>query len=241
MEPLSITNYKKEFLPYLWKTLDYPTLIQLCQTSKEYLKICHDYNTWVYLLKRDFNISWEVQPSMAQEYYKMNYLYFKSGNFFRQLLFSPSESDNPQDYLYVKNNIKKRIRGDNIYQIIEKIIANKIIDGLSIMKTLESALPVNMIIDIRSDKKIRDPLYDVMRTPFSQFKDYIPTKITLNDTGRIIETYARKDIISKSYRFDYILTQSRIIALNMRDIAVKISQNVNKFDGMINLSKIEDV
>ena len=241
MDPLSITNYKKEFLPYLWKNLDYPTLIQLCQTSKEYLRICHDHNTWVYLLKRDFNITWEVQSSRAYEYYKMNYLYFKSGNFFNQILFSPSESDNPQDYLYVKNNIKKRIRRDNIYQIIEKILANKIIDGFSILKTLESSLPVNMIIDIRSDQKIRDPLYDVMRTPFSQFNDYIPTKITLNDAGRIIETYARKDIISKSYRFNYALTQSRIIALNMSDIVVKIAQHLSKFEGMIDLSKIEEV
>ena len=73
MDPLN--HYKQNFLSQAWKQLDYPTLIQYCQTSKEYLPICQDPQTWIYLLKRDFNITWETDERSPRKYYELHYFY----------------------------------------------------------------------------------------------------------------------------------------------------------------------
>lgn len=77
MEPLGLTNYKRVELPTLWKKLEYPTLVNLCPTSKEYLNICSNPDTWIYLLQRDFNIAWSstIKNFSPRDYYELYYVF----------------------------------------------------------------------------------------------------------------------------------------------------------------------
>ena len=42
--------------PEIWKNLNVPDIILLCQSDKTLMSICQDKRTWEYLLSRDFNI-----------------------------------------------------------------------------------------------------------------------------------------------------------------------------------------
>ena len=67
-------SIKQSTLPTMWKHLSYPALIEFCKTSKEYSQLLEDPETWLHLLKRDFNLTSE--PSEAKDYYELLYLVF---------------------------------------------------------------------------------------------------------------------------------------------------------------------
>ena len=57
----------------------YKDLIKFCQTSKEYAKICDNPNTWIYLIDRDYKISWRYILARSpnanpHKYYELLYL-----------------------------------------------------------------------------------------------------------------------------------------------------------------------
>ena len=52
----------------IWPSLPVPTLLSLCKTNKEYYNICSQNSTWVYLIDRDFGISYTGDN--AQSVYK---------------------------------------------------------------------------------------------------------------------------------------------------------------------------
>ena len=70
MDPLE--SIKQSTLPVVWKHLSYPALIAFGQTAKEYNEILENPETWVHLLKRDFNIN--AKPTKAKDYYELLYL-----------------------------------------------------------------------------------------------------------------------------------------------------------------------
>lgn len=70
MDP--IDSIKQSTLPIVWKHLSYADLITFGQTSKEYNLILENPETWLHLLKRDFNV--EADPEEAKDYYELLHL-----------------------------------------------------------------------------------------------------------------------------------------------------------------------
>ena len=70
MDPLE--SIKQSTLPTLWKYLSYPSLIAFGKTSKKYNEILNNPETWVHLLKRDFNLP--SDSDKAKDYYELLYL-----------------------------------------------------------------------------------------------------------------------------------------------------------------------
>lgn len=62
-----------EYLPTVlkyekfWKNLSYEDIIELCLVNKDFNKICQDNNTWKYLLKRDYDVTYTGNDA-RQEY-----------------------------------------------------------------------------------------------------------------------------------------------------------------------------
>ncbi len=46
-------QFRQLFETEILKSIDYFTLIQACRTSRDYLNICQNRNTWIYFIKRD--------------------------------------------------------------------------------------------------------------------------------------------------------------------------------------------
>ena len=63
-------------MPIVWKHLSFPDLIEFCKTAKKYNSILDNPETWIHLLKRDFNLTSE--PTEARNYYELLYLVFPS-------------------------------------------------------------------------------------------------------------------------------------------------------------------
>lgn len=70
MDP--IESIKQSTLPTLWQHLPYAELIEFGKTSKEYNRILENPETWIYLIKRDFNI--DSNPKEAKDFYELLYL-----------------------------------------------------------------------------------------------------------------------------------------------------------------------
>src|SRR5687767_804803 len=57
----------------LLEHIDYHSLLNLCQTSAQYRRICENPDTWIYLLRRDFEIDAigaEIPPDNVQILYQ---------------------------------------------------------------------------------------------------------------------------------------------------------------------------
>lgn len=207
MEPYSLTTYKRTFLPEAWKTLDYLTIINLCLTSKEYLEICQNPETWIYLLKRDFKITWDLNNQASpREYYELHYSYFIRGDFMRQILrrlnkAANSSSKKPQTWLFSKDETTvgradiKVIRGNNIYEIIFKIIFNGLMSEREILYDITNILPLNIALDINREmenSRARQPQqasYTPIDTPCTTIETYINTSISTKPDNATIETH----------------------------------------------------
>lgn len=196
MEQLSLTYYKQIFLSDIWKQLDYQTLIKYCQTSKKYLPICLDPETWIYLLKRDFNVTWNVTSKSPRDYYELHYSYFIDGSFMQQLFrilkdLIKNSSQKPVTWFFASdydNTLRNAeitvVNGVNDYEILDKILRNKLIPEIEILESISYYLPLNIGIDLereidKANKGIIKPLTIAsLTTPFFQPTEFIATLIT---------------------------------------------------------------
>ena len=53
-------NIQQCLLTTVWKHVAYTELLQLGRTSKEFLKVLKNKQTWITLLQRDFNVNWSI-------------------------------------------------------------------------------------------------------------------------------------------------------------------------------------
>lgn len=156
ISPTALLNYKNTFLPTLYQNLDYLTLTQLCQTSKEYYRICSDPATWIYLLKRDYNVTWDPQIKnySHRAFYELNYLFLDNEDFKSLILnkikqLSQTSPKDPKVYILTHEDSFEgsydvnKIVGRNIYEILYKYLKHYP-GAYSNLKVGNFDLPVNI-------------------------------------------------------------------------------------------------
>jgi len=62
------------YLENMWKFLSVNEMLNLCQTSRFFSQICSDHVTWIYLIKRDFNVDYNGDDAELQYYLYYDYL-----------------------------------------------------------------------------------------------------------------------------------------------------------------------
>ena len=70
---MNILNLNRLLTEEVWKTLPYPDIIKLGQASKQYTKILESPDTWIYLLKRDYDSTWDHNKHNPRDYYEVRY------------------------------------------------------------------------------------------------------------------------------------------------------------------------
>ena len=58
-------NIREPIRKQVWQYLPYRDLLSWCASSKEYLGICQDPATWIYLLKRDYNLDYSEKDARS--------------------------------------------------------------------------------------------------------------------------------------------------------------------------------
>ncbi len=130
-----ITANIRQLIPkHVWQNMDYKTLINLCKTSQQYYLICKDPNTWIFLLKRDYNVTWDpfIKHYSPRDYYELNYIFSIDTPNNRNLLFNKirelidTAPSDPQIFIvhHKYYHDMKIIMGKNIYEIVYKFINN---------------------------------------------------------------------------------------------------------------------
>lgn len=148
--------------------------------------------TWIASLKRDFNITWNVKDGSPKDYYELHYSYFKTGTFMQQLLrvlekvFSHSPQK-PVTWLFTANKNQQTLRGmevtlihgANNYEILRKILTNKLISVDQILQSVSTSLPLNIEVDVMRRAQAVQAAQAVQQPP-----QFIPTEIYMDDCLR---------------------------------------------------------
>ena len=108
------------FNPDLLQHIQFFELIRLCQTSKSWQNICHNRNTWIFLIKRDL-----IDPIETQE---------EEIKFLEQNVFAENGQIDPKDYYeyhYVVNfdyhDFGRIVVPENFDSLRKQYIINKLV------------------------------------------------------------------------------------------------------------------
>lgn len=136
------------YLENMWKFLSVKEILHLCQTSRFFSQICSDNVTWIYLIKRDFNIDYNRDDAELQYYLYYDYLSFIE------------EYENIVNYYKQDNIIKAR---KSAWNLIKNLGIKKNIIKIFLKKNLRSSVfaalknryeQLNSIFSVHSFEKI---------------------------------------------------------------------------------------